>query len=260
MKLQHFLIAMVALGFAACSDGSNTSGGSTDSTTTKVEPTKEEDAPARRRYANGDVLFVYAKSGLTLRETPDPQGAKITTVANGAAVTVEDTEPFTHVYSTNEPCGLTVPGYWVRVSTGGKQGYLFDGYLLEYEPLLKEQSMSGYWDAVSKVKSSTETPPEDDVEYYDYSEIVWENGVKLTESGYVGGSNSRLTLPREMFSLHEAYLFAVVGYYIFPSGDFQCTCKDNPGSIECMSKDEMDLITVSFDKNGDLEIMDSTAD
>lgn len=255
MKINHFLIATGALVLAACN------GGAAD----KADPQAKTDSAAsvstevapKGKYASGDQLFVYAKSGLTLRDTPDPNGAKIATVANHTAVTVEDSEPFKHAHTVTEPCGLKIGGHWVKVKVDGKQGYLFDGYLLKFRPLVDED-LDTYWNSYSKVKTTTTEPPKNDVNYYGYSHTVWENGVDYESSGYEGGSNSHLILPKSMFTYEEAYLFAVADFLI--GTDVECSCQPSPQRIECMSKDELSLTTMGYTQNGDIEIVDSYAD
>ncbi len=85
-------------------------------------------------YAVGDQLTVHAASGLILRETPAPTGKKIMTVEMGTLVTVLKEGFRKNPHSVSPFEGFTIKGFWVKVRIpGGKEGYVFDGYLSKYK-------------------------------------------------------------------------------------------------------------------------------
>lgn len=85
-------------------------------------------------YKAGDKLFVLSTSGLALREKPDPAGAKMQTLKNGAPVVVEKEDLKKFAYTVNEFKGYDLEGYWVKIKTwDNKIGYVFDAYLSKYQ-------------------------------------------------------------------------------------------------------------------------------
>jgi hypothetical protein len=85
-------------------------------------------------YKVGDHLTVHAGSGLVLRASASPTGAKVATLDYGTVVTVlADKQPkMTHSVVFFK--GYTVKGYWVRVrAERNQEGYVFDGFLSAYQ-------------------------------------------------------------------------------------------------------------------------------
>ncbi|MBK9448205.1 MAG: SH3 domain-containing protein [Bacteroidetes bacterium] len=262
MNTRLILLALIALIMVACSNPAEKDGGgakpsSVDSTA--ASSTDKQEATSQERYKTGDDLFVFAKSGLTLRKTPDKEGEKVSTLPFGSKVNVVDADLESDPYTTKEPCGLEMTGHWVRVKSGQKEGFLFDGYLLTLDPdaILDPEA---YWTTVSKVKSTSDKGPHADVEYYEYKSTVWENGVTFTDQGYVGGNSATLTLPKSLVSFQEAYLLAMATLQNDPANPMTCNCDVDKEDLDCSSKDEMQGTSLRVDKNGDYEIMDSVAD
>jgi hypothetical protein len=89
-------------------------------------------------YQPGDTLYIWAISGLTLREGPSKDAAKMITVPYGTALVVQN-------YAGNHGTTIeAVPGFkngaaqteavifggdFAAVTFKGKTGYVFDGYL-----------------------------------------------------------------------------------------------------------------------------------
>lgn len=204
------------------------------------------EAPSDRigRYKTGDRLYVFAYSGLVLRDKPSPQGAKILTVPGGAVVNVIDPAPFKQAHTVQEACGLDIPGYWVKVSIDGKQGYIFDGYLLKVPP--REQvPLDEYWSARAEVARSSEVAPTDEPGLINYDETTWDNGVQLINKGYEGGATHILRLPTSKFSLADAYLFATVQLGEIPKGHW--TCAMTAEGIQCNSPEGYGQINLTRD-------------
>lgn len=98
-----------------------------------------------RYYLEGDTLYVWAQSGLILRNTPDFKGEKITSLSFGTIVITKQQKtidiPETSVeaipsctYEGQDYSGYKIPGQWVQVFSNGKTGYVFDGFLSKYPP------------------------------------------------------------------------------------------------------------------------------
>lgn len=261
MKQNLFLLTLVTLLFFAC--GSKTDGGATAGASTDQDADAANDAQPKQvgRYKAGDVLYVYANSGLVLRDKPDQAGAKLTTVAARTKVDVIDEAPFTTAFATTEPCGLEIKGFWVKVKALGKEGYLFDGFLLKQRPISDEDT-EAYWNSFSKTKSHTDEPPQEEngPNYYVYSKTEWENGVRYESSGYEGGSNSTLTLPKGMFTFQEAYIFNQFGYDPQDENPYKCKYDAAKKLVDCVSKDELAYTSVEEKPDGSIELVDSYAD
>ncbi len=79
-------------------------------------------AAAEYRLKKGDTLHVLAVSGLNLRATPEPAGKVIATVPYGGRVSVLEV-------TAREHLAENIKGRWIRARAGGKEGYVFDGFL-----------------------------------------------------------------------------------------------------------------------------------
>jgi hypothetical protein len=249
-------LALLACNPSADKNATTSAASKPDSSISEVT---EIQSNAGVKYKTGDDLFVFAKSGLTLRKTPDKEGEKVSTLPFGSKVNVIDADLESDPYTTKEPCGLEMTGHWVRVKSGQKEGFLFDGYLLTLDPdaILDPET---YWTKVSKIISTSDKGPHADVEYYEYKSTVWENGVSFTDQGYVGGNSATLTLPKSLVSFQEAYLLAMATLQNDPANPMTCSCAADKEDLDCSSKDEMQETSLRVDKNGDYEIMDSVAD
>lgn len=254
-------MALACLLMVAC--GSKTENTGTEGDANKPDGTETSTGETKPtgRYKSGDVLYVYAKSGLVLRDKPDQAGAKIVSVPARTKVDVVDSEPFTVAFSTKEPSGLEIKGHWVKVKALGKEGYLFDGFLLSYKPFV-EEDFSSYWNAYSKVKSTTDKPTKSEKgpNYYSYEKTEWENGISYESSGYEGGSNSVLILPKALFTFQEAYVFTMLD--MWDDAENPTTCKYDAAKkmVECNSKDELAFNSIQEKANGDIVVEDSYAD
>jgi hypothetical protein len=212
------------------------------------------------RYAKGDKLYCYAKSGLVLRDEPAQSGNKQASVAMYEQVEVIDDAPFETAFETKESCGLAIPGHWVQVRHTGKAGWLFDGYLLPWEPK-EEISDIDYWDKHGKVTKSDQKIPAGADGMVEYNAVDWDNGVRFVIKGYEGGADNISVLPKELFTFEQAYLFAIAED---PKNEYaqtwKCTCKSGTKKIECSNKEGYGLITLLMDKQGNTEITESWAD
>jgi hypothetical protein len=261
MNTRILFLFVLSLAFAAC--GNSTEAGpavNTAGDAKEVQATTDSENPsAKGRYKTGDNLYVYARSGLTLREKPQIDGAKLTSLPFGTKVNVIDDDLESDPFSAKEPCGLEISGHWVKVKHGQKEGYLFDGFLLTHGPDAVQEPVT-YWTSVSKVKSTSDKGPHADVEYYEYASTVWENGVSYVSQGYVGGSSSTLILPKSLVSFQEAYLMAMAMLQNDPANPMKCSCDLDKEELQCDSKDQMLATALRVDDQGNWEILDSVAD
>ncbi len=87
MNTKFFFLGIFGLMVVACANPAEKDGGgakpaSADSTA--ASSTDKQEATSQERYRTGDDLFVFAKSGLTLRKTPDKEGEKVSTLPFGS--------------------------------------------------------------------------------------------------------------------------------------------------------------------------------
>ncbi len=106
---------------------------------------------AADNYNIGDQLYIWAKSGLKLREQADKKSKALGVLKFGEEVTVIDftdkiynAEIIAAAYSEYESKKippLTLKGKWVKIiSSSGQEGYIIDEYLLKLKPnKIKEQ-------------------------------------------------------------------------------------------------------------------------
>lgn len=264
MKIRIYIACFAVAFLQACGSGSQTvESTGVEKSETPITETKNEvaDNPTSKsgRYQKGSELYVYAKSGLTLRSKPDLAGKKISLAKHHARLKVIDDAPFTVPFSVKEDCGLEVKGHWVMVSDEVNVGYAFDGYLMDQEPISNEDS-DEYWDHFSKRIFSTTTPPKDDVEYYVYSQDKWENGVEITFAGYVGGHYTKTILPKALFDFREAYLFGISEAESTEDNPYHCECDQSNLKVHCELSDGLGAITLQKNENGDWFINESYAD
>lgn len=84
------------------------------------KPASVQNAPVSEKY-------VAAGGGLNVRETPDLNGKKVTTLAKGSKVTILDSK--TETFKVGE-----VSGSWTKVTDGKIQGWAFSGFLSDSAP------------------------------------------------------------------------------------------------------------------------------
>lgn len=165
-------------------------------------------------YSIGDQLHVLAPSGLVLRETANPKGAKIGTIVLGEMLTVLK-ENFKKVpHSVQEFKGYSIRGYWVRVRTiGGLEGYVFDGYLSRYKApgtfevkegldtfSMIEQYIGAHAEPRGPRINLPKTPNR-----YDHYKQAFQNSAEVEASSGEGGAWFKIYFNKGT-SLEEAYL------------------------------------------------------
>lgn len=178
-------------------------------------------AKAIRYYNEGDTLYVWAQSGLVLRDAPELKSKKITSLQFGTIVvpkTHKETvgiEVFievipTCIYEGQNFSGYKIPGNWVQVSANGKTGYIFDGFLSKYPPAnsqeQEEWKIDSYLTRVFgfafniKDMGKTQHGVKLDCNFY-------KNGASVQSRG-IGNGISQTTYILPELSLEEGYLIA----------------------------------------------------
>ncbi len=131
-------------------------------------------------WCEGQVLNVFATSGLKLRAFPNLQSEVMDIVPFGDQVTVLNTFEFSDEKSDRIDW---IDGHWILVEYDGMAGYLFDGYLsdLPFPSTEGEICNDGYSYAYTLsefISSNYEL-----TEYLDSNQhrqsLLYENGIKL---------------------------------------------------------------------------------
>ncbi len=89
-----------------------------------------------------DTLYVHAPSGLVLRKTPSKNGKKIASVPRDGRLlkVLEPADPGNR-FTAEKIGSFELSGGWVKVkTTRGEEGWLFEGYLSRYPPLLEKSN------------------------------------------------------------------------------------------------------------------------
>lgn len=100
-------------------------------------------------YQKGDTLYVWATSGLNMREGPGTNFPKMKKLEYGERVKVIDQQ------LKNKSLSLTIlkqnkrhnlfklNGHWVKVQIGSRTGYVFDGYLSRLPAMKMKKTSAG---------------------------------------------------------------------------------------------------------------------
>lgn len=175
----------------------------------------------------GDTAYVWAMSGLILREGPSKDSERIGNLPYGTAVLIKERMPERGgSHEEVVDAGSTYLGtkgkveYKIRmdyfyVNTGGQEGYVYGGYISKLKPV---DAYTGYLSKSSFfIKYLNETGQfgkelcrseytVGNSEFY-YLKIVWEKGASVTVYGHEGpGTHCQVELP--FFHLHDGYLLA----------------------------------------------------
>ncbi len=168
-----------------------------------------------QRYKAGDKLTAFALNGLTLRDKPDQKGAKLGNVPLGAIVTVTAEDIFKVPFEVTEKDNIKLKGYWVKINTNNKEGYVFDGFLsrLPVPDKYEEVTYLSKWS--KKISTSTTPPPkkaDQDANIFEYDLTTFENGSTYEMRGYEGGVTTTITIPSSLITFEEAYLLGKAFY------------------------------------------------
>jgi len=174
--------------------------------------------------SDSDTRFVWAKSGLTLRDAPNMQGKKITVVPYSATVKLMKNGGEGIQGEVEEFPGFMMKGNWVRVQYQGKIGYLFDGYLGTFQPLPAKTNLVQYWDDVFQTTNQSQEILLEGVSEIRKRHMVYQNGSTVTNYAPLKEGNERFTfkIPKSLMSKEQVYLFiyaAVLNADITPPGE-----------------------------------------
>ncbi|HBF87037.1 MAG TPA: hypothetical protein DDX39_00235 [Bacteroidales bacterium] len=105
---------------------------------------------AQINYQKGDTLFVWANSGLNLRETPNENGKILTTIPFGELVEIiseTENEMFdveiikSKKINNKWTPNYSISGYLIKVNYKNITGYIYSGFLSKLEPIYNIQTL-----------------------------------------------------------------------------------------------------------------------
>jgi hypothetical protein len=162
-------------------------------------------------YNKGAVMYVLSDSGLVLRAAPDVKSSGICVLKYGTAVRITDDNPGRISFVAGN-----YRGYWVKAETGGKEGYLFDGFISRHVAPSSCHDCS-FNVIVEKYTDTAFTANRAPVirkdEYHQYVTKAYTNGCLLEKKeGLPGLPHFSLTLDMKRTRLPEAFLlFRLMG-------------------------------------------------
>lgn len=160
----------------------------------------------------GEVVYVHAPAGLTLRKTSSKDGAKVALVSYAASLTVLTIPVSSAPFKAESIGSFAVSGGWVKIKTrDGQEGYLFDGYLLRYPPALNEPQdgvdlIDWAYRTLAPPKGKRITLPQIEGTMERYKQ-AYADGASFELQAYEGGSTQILDVPKGKLTMQEALVF-----------------------------------------------------
>jgi hypothetical protein len=216
-------------------------------------------------YKVGATLYNHASSGLILRKTASPEGARITAIAYGEAVTVIKNDQAKKAHQVTEFPGYKIKGFWVKVKNkDGQEGFVFDGYLSAYPVMgeLADDQQGEESSCIAEIfllgktakKGARINLAKTETQYENYRQL-FQNGAVVVFTGGEGGSAQAITFEKGI-TMEEAYL---IGKGVWLKDMKVKPVINKNGSLVVNSEDELWQITVE-NKGGLILLTMSHAD
>jgi hypothetical protein len=169
-------------------------------------------------YQPNDQLYVWAESGLNLREKPNSSSEVIAKIDFGNMIICKgkksEDQYFNHSEiiidqikgSETKEFSIKMKGNWVKVSFENLEGFVFDAYLSKSKPIkLKENNEVGFLDYFNlESESLNYVEKKDSLSESGREKIAFSNGKYLMIYYDPGGIGFKLIVPD--FSIEEAIL------------------------------------------------------
>jgi hypothetical protein len=177
--------------------------------------------PAAETKSANEELYVHAANGLVLRKTPSKDGEKIATLTYGSLpVTALDQAKIAERFVAEKFDGQNIEGGWRRVRThDGQEGYLFEGYLSRYPPVIESaeegvEDLDWFYRTISPIQGGRgKTAQANADEGYTQN---YADGARFDAAYFPGGVTYLLDIPDGKMSFQEA--FVVLRTFCFPEG------------------------------------------
>lgn len=201
------------------------------------------------RFKDGEILNVWATSGLNMRDKPDAKSTKIAAIPYGAKVVVQPNIGIKIPFEVEEFKGFVVKGLWLLVKYGDKEGFVFDGFLSRLPALDKneKEDLVSYlekkigkisdkntliWDEATNSSRSAKS----NEKYSENSQMIWYNQ-KFNFNilfEYRQSETTAYTIISSDLTQYEAYMFVKTYFFDAESDIFTFNKKDK--SIEMTQK------------------------
>ena len=133
-----------------------------------------ENAIAIDYFEKGDTLWVWANSGLKIREKPNIKSKSLGSIPFKSFVIAKESRNTDYNYSIKvikeyaEYPSFSLNGFWSEVEFNGISGFVFDGYLSSlkpFDPVIKENGLkdmfatlnNAYGEIINSQQSGLET-------------------------------------------------------------------------------------------------------
>ena len=157
-------------------------------------------------HSQNDPLYVAAKTGLSIREKPDPASKVLDKIPYGTKLNLIDEDGGWTTIITEE-----LTGYWRKVKYNNKTGYIVDSYLLPWPPpkLATVKDMKQYLSQVSvpfgqKLVTRSGATPQIPESGWQLSKQLYKNGAEHHDFLAYEYASDTYFLPG--FSLQQGFL------------------------------------------------------
>jgi hypothetical protein len=165
---------------------------------------------AQARYKKGDTLYVWARTKLQVRDSPNGKiigslgyGDPVVMLQDDSGSGVSIQALPTTIGNGKENDKVMVSGSYVEVSLKKTKGYVFDAYLLKYPPLASKEPLPQYFArTVGLLKTLKE---ERGNENYSSERYVYNNGASYESHTNEKSYGTVVIIPD--LSLTEAFVF-----------------------------------------------------
>jgi len=197
-------------------------------------------------YKTNDTLFVWSKSGLTLRDTNSFSGKKLLTIPYGTFIISNEQKVYRYNDEFNVPIresqlnsihhsnaetispAINIKGRWLSVKFQNQEGFVFDGYLSHYPPPSNynfkfDEFIAEYLKTTFKLISKTDIS-DDKIKEITYN---YGGGISCHSIGFEGSANGSYYIPN--LSFDEILLLLLYSEFIGENPEYltnkvsQCT-------------------------------------
>ncbi len=153
------------------------------------------------------LRYVWAKSGLVIRDAPSKEGKRIGKLAYGDSISIVETTDFRNLIKVLEVedesksviKDLYLKGIWVKVRRGSVEGFVFDAYLSNLPALrfisdadLEPIETWGKREFGIREENNSKPIPNSD---YSKREIIFNNGISSYSEKTTGGGEGQIIIP-----------------------------------------------------------------
>jgi Bacterial SH3 domain len=233
--------------------------------TTNAPAPKVTEQPVEQPSATTtNVLYIHAAKGLVLRKSPGKEGEKITTLArNGMPLQVLERTGPNDRFVAEKIGNVEIVADWVKVKThDGQEGYLFEGYLAPYPPVIEEPEADvTYFEVFYKQFSPLSGPRETQGLQAGTLEGSYRqrfaDGAVVESLSFEGGYTGTLTIPPGKMTLQQA--FVQLRALHFNERPVVTSYNTATSALIAADKEGYEQLTIT-PKNGGLEVRLEIAD